>query len=917
MKNAVMLILMTVAGLASAADLPMHRQEFTVTDGLSAIRSVTPVEGNNSIAAARHLPIRNPQILAQVIWVDRAHEFAIADRVAITPDGYGIFAGWYLNNERFSAYVSTGLQSPAWSYRYNTDYSMPVAASNVGYAGTDITLPVLLWDRNSPLYVDQYDFAQGFVCRGVAFSGDGNLLAAVGQSGLNGMLVIYDVTAQDTIFTRAFDIVTALNGVDFAKDGSTVVVSNYGSLLVYNVPDGELLSTLYNYSQNVARVSGDGSLIVIGTFSGTVYLYEWDGSGYDYRWNRSIQHDWVTAVDVSDDGSTVACGTLDFQNNQIAGGKFVMWDADSAEVLIEYDEYGDEVSAVKLSADGRYAVAASWGQYGATFGDVLTCFIRETDVPIFRLQDDNDEPGSLFDAAISDSGHYAVAGGKAVHAREWGNGGMVYSIKINDPLAHDLAAASIEEPGELVQPGESFEPGATFINVGPADESFTANCTITDLESGQVVYTSSFEASNIEPFEAMPVYFNPDYTIPDEGGRFEIEFSADLTGDEDLANNRLSLILRSWHDLKAGAVGSPFDQVTLNWPTTPIASFTNLGSFWETVDVFAAIYDADDNEVYSSVSTIYDLAPYGEESVMFDAWTPDMVGTYRVEFAVDVEDDRFPDDNTSAKYFEVVEEMLYDDGLSDAAYWVDAYPYSTNRKFAQRFVPNIHAPFTITNVRFFIPDVSYNGLFDYVGVTGQTGGLPDTADFLATILNPTLPGQNSWARCDFSAAVDNELPVWAVLHWPDQEGNGPYIGADADPVVDHQSYWYSAQNGWNQWTFHDWMIRMTIESGIGIESDYLAGVPREVMLMPAYPNPFNSTTNLRFAVPNAGIPRLEIYNSLGQSVKKFAEIHYEAGYHTIKWDGRSSAGTELASGVYYFKIELGNQRISQKLTLLK
>ena len=917
MKTVMALILSAVTGLTYAADTPLHRQEYTTIDGLNAVRSITSFEGVSPLTAARRLPIRNPQILAQVLWVDRAHEYAIADRVAITPDGSGMFAGWYLNNERFSAYVSTGLQSPAWSYRYDTDNSMPVAASDIGYVGTDVTLPVLLWDRNSPLYTDQYDFAQGYICRGVAFSGDGNMLAAVGQNGLSGQLVVYDVEAQDTVYTRAFEVVTALNGVDISKDGSTVVVSNYGNLLVYNVPDGELLSTIFNYSQNVARTSGDGSLIVIGTFSATFYLYEWNGTEYEYRWIRPVQDDWVTAVDVSDDGSTVACGTLNFENGQIAGGKFVMWDAESADVLIEYDEYGDEVSAVGLSADGRYAVVASWGQYGGTFGDVLTCFIRDTDIPIFRLEDDIDEPGSLFDAAISDSGNYAVAGGKAVHAREFGNGGMVYSIKINDPLDHDMAIASIDQPGELVEPGESFHPGATFLNVGSAIEDFTAYCTVTDLEDGQIIYTASPVAYNVEPFEAAGISFDPEFTVPVDGGRFEIEFSAEIDGDEDPANNGLSLILRSWHDLKAGAVVSPFDEVTLNWPMTPIASFTNLGSFTEDADILVSVYDSDENEVYSSVSTIFNLPPYGQQSVMFDDWTPDLAGRYRIEFTAQLDDDRYPDDNSCSKYFDVVEEMIYDDGQSDVAYWVGSYPSSSNRKFAQRFNPNYHAPFTINNVRFFIPDVSYNGLLDYVGVTSQAGGLPDTADYLQVISNPSLPGQNNWASCEFSASVENELPLWVVLHWPDQDGTGPYIGADANPVIDNQSYWFSAQNGWNQWSFHDWMIRMTIEPGIGIESDYVAGLPRELQLIPCYPNPFNSTTNLRFAMPVSGTPKLEIFNSLGQLVKRFANANYEAGYHTIKWDGRSDSGTEVASGVYYFKIELGNQRISQKLTLLK
>ncbi|TKJ24590.1 MAG: hypothetical protein CEE42_10185, partial [Promethearchaeota archaeon Loki_b31] len=83
---------------------------------------------------------------------------------------------------------------------------------------------------------------------------------------------------------------------------------------------------------------------------------------------------------------------------------------------------------------------------------------------------DNREQG------ISDSGNYVTAGGKAVHAREFGNGGMIYSIQLHDPLEYDAAVASIDEPGELVMPGEAVTPSATFINVGSNGVGFTTNC---------------------------------------------------------------------------------------------------------------------------------------------------------------------------------------------------------------------------------------------------------------------------------------------------------------------------------------------------------------------------------------------------------------------------------------------------------
>jgi hypothetical protein len=708
-----------------------HTYQFSTDKGSSMVRTETPGGNSYNSATDRHRPFRNPTLLAQVLWVDRAHENAIAEDVAISPDGSDIFAGWWLNNERFSAYVSAGLESPAWAYRQDIDWMLPVAASDNKFAGTASGLPTYLWNHSSPLFFDQIDFPQAYRGNGVSFSGNGNLVASVAVfSSDEAILIVYDWIANDTLFTRSFVPQNGLYGVDFSNDGSTIVVSNYGGLLVYNVPDGDLIGTIYNYSQNTARISGDGSRVIIGTFNGSLFLHEWDGVQYNQAWSINTGHDWVTAVDISNDGSTAAGGTLDFVGGQIGGGKFLLIDSETGDVIIDYDEYGDEVSSVALSATGQYAIASSWGMLDLTYGDVITCFSRDVPVPIFQVLDDVDEVGSIFSVAISDSGQFAAAGGKAVHARTFGNGGMVYSIQIRDPFTNDVAVASIDEPGEFLNPGESAIPTATFINLGTDNASFTAVCTVTDPDTGYIYYESSFDITNLPPNATSVVYFSPDFTML-LAGEYVFSFTANMPGDEDLANNNLSLTVRSWHDIKAQQIIAPFDETTKNWDIIPTAVFRNLGSYYETFDVNAAVYDSNETQVYSEIGTIYGLAPYMEAEVQLLSWTPNENGTYRVEFEAAVPEDFYPDDNLIVKYFEVVNEMIYDDGFPETSIWVNAYPYSINRKFAQRFYPNLPAPFTITNVRFYIGPVNYDGEFDYLAISKESGGLPDTMNFTA------------------------------------------------------------------------------------------------------------------------------------------------------------------------------------------
>jgi hypothetical protein len=910
-------ILLSFSIAWAGGEYPRQTVEYSTFDGHKTVRSVTPGNGFNTASENRHRPIRNPHLLAQVVWVDRNHELAIAANVATSPDGSNIFAGWWLNNQRYAAYASAGLEAPLWRYRQTTPWTMPVAASDRNFSGTGSGLPVYLWDKDSPLFTNQLLLDPGYDGAGVSFSGDGNILAFVSSTTTDAMLTVYDMTAQDTIFTRHFDPAQGLYGVDVSDDGSVVVVSCYSQLNVYEIPSGNFRGGLYNYSQGTAKISGDGSLIANGTFAGSVYLFEWDGIEYSTRWIRATQDDWVTAVDISNDGSTVACGTLDFTGGQISGGKFMMWDADSATVLIDYSEYGDEVASVALSADGRYAIAGSYGQYGTTFGDVVTCFIRDSDVPIFQLLDDLDEPGSVFSVAISDSGHYAAAGGKAVNAREFGNGGMLYSIQVRDPLLNDAAVAAIDTPGEFMALGENIAPTATFINVGSSFASFAVACTVTNLQNNQVIYSAIPDLVNLASFGTEQVAFSPDFVLPSEG-RFRMAFSASLDGDQDTTNDKLELVLRSWHDLQGVSVGSPFDKVTVGWPCIPTVTFKNMGSYTETFDITSSIRDSSGAEVYSAYNTVYDLSPYTQEEVAFDGWIPDVNGQYTIIYNAAMDGDYTPSDNNLTKNFQVVQEMIYDDGSSEMAYWVDAYPNSTNRKFAQFFDPNVTSAFHVTNFRFYQPSNAYTGYFDYAGIAADDGsGFPDTSSLLVKVDNPRLPGPDNWASYDVSLNSDYQ-PLWVVLHWADTEEPGPYVGADNNGHIDQHSYWYSDNNGWNRWLFSDWMIRMTVAEGTdGIGSNYYSGLPEKISLAQNYPNPFNPTTNINFGLPNGSNVKLDIFNTLGQKVRTLTNGYFDAGYHSLMWDGKSDNGSEISSGVYYYRLTAGDFRISRKMTILK
>ncbi|MDP7465166.1 MAG: T9SS type A sorting domain-containing protein, partial [Candidatus Marinimicrobia bacterium] len=89
-------------------------------------------------------------------------------------------------------------------------------------------------------------------------------------------------------------------------------------------------------------------------------------------------------------------------------------------------------------------------------------------------------------------------------------------------------------------------------------------------------------------------------------------------------------------------------------------------------------------------------------------------------------------------------------------------------------------------------------------------------------------------------------------------------------------------------------------------------IPEVYSLSQAYPNPFNPTTTLSFAIPIDSEVSLSVYNLQGREVSTLINTNMDAGYHSIVWDANS-----YASGVYFVKMMAGEYISTQKLMLIK
>jgi hypothetical protein len=101
------------------------------------------------------------------------------------------------------------------------------------------------------------------------------------------------------------------------------------------------------------------------------------------------------------------------------------------------------------------------------------------------------------------------------------------------------------------------------------------------------------------------------------------------------------------------------------------------------------------------------------------------------------------------------------------------------------------------------------------------------------------------------------------------------------------------------------------------KAKHITGIPKSFELFQNYPNPFNPQTQIRYDLPVSGNVRLIIYNILGQKVKVLVEEIQDAGYKSVIWDGKDIDGRDVASGIYFYKIEAQNFVKTKKMVLLK
>ena len=233
------------------------------------------------------------------------------------------------------------------------------------------------------------------------------------------------------------DLTVNVVGIGLSKNDTRLVAAfaqGYRQIWVIDPMTGDIIQDDLPYYDNSPSqdpaLSADGTYLAYADFSGMAYLYKWNGERYEKVWNASIaapgsSSTWGCANAISDDGSLIAIGTLDFVNTSYGyDGSCYLFNNYSNEPIWSYSGCGDEVTQAAMSDDGSLIGFVSWGPIDHTTPDFFL-FRKQSNVPLAELS----TPGSMEHIDISSDGCLCFFGGKAVHCREMGSGSRVYAIR--------------------------------------------------------------------------------------------------------------------------------------------------------------------------------------------------------------------------------------------------------------------------------------------------------------------------------------------------------------------------------------------------------------------------------------------------------------------------------------------------------
>ena len=366
---------------------------------------------------------------------------------------------------------------------------------------------------------------------------------------------------------------------------------------------------------------------------------------------------------------------------------------------------------------------------------------------------------------------------------------------------------------------------------------------------------------------------------------------------------------------------------------------------------------------YKVPSMFADTTHY-EDSVAIDEWYS--VNSYQSDTEPDVELGRFPVNNGQELNNIIDKTIYFEDSLSfknyntDFLFLADKTQAALFEDQANQFINNtVPYNFSIDTVfagQDSIVERTREKLFDAINsgtlfLSYYGHGAPYTwsgyniftVGDVDSLQKNNLPFIFTAAACDQSFDYPNDSSIVRKLLVLDKSGTVAsinstglnYLSLGSNFLNSFYNYLFKNQNASlgeaalqaklsleNQSTSEDAIPRrytllgdpaLKIPFGTIAQVDNSAqNIPENYSLKQNFPNPFNPTTTIRYSIPKAVHITIKVYNIIGQLVATLIDEYKQAGNYEIKFNG-----SNLSSGVYFYRMQAGNFVEAKKLLLVK
>lgn len=521
------------------------------------------------------------------------------------------------------------------------------------------------------------------------------------------------------------------------------------------------------------------------------------------------------------------------------------------------------------------------------------------------------------------------------------------------PPAHDAMVKSINIDNQYL-PGTTFTPEAVLMNFGTNTETFDATCTI--KIGGSTVYEQTCASLTLDPDAEQTVSF-PDYTASASNELFEMTVTTNLSGDLDPSNDSMTKWFNTYttpRDMVLVEIGTgtwcPYcpgaamgaDDLVENGQSVAVIenhngdSFTYPGSdarntYYGISGFPTAVFDGQQQFVGgSNTQSMYDyyLPIYESRIPVNSAYTVGIFGdhsgdVYNLTVRVGKVATTPPYDNVVLQFALTESNILFNwqgqDHLNFVSRTMAPDANGTLLDFSSGDVQDINLSFTMGST--WVPENCELVAFiqnndDKEILQGTKIALPElsplpveltaftsTSSADGVTLNWTTASEINNHGFEVERSYDGN--IFSSIGFVDGQGTTTeihnYTFVDKPAVkADGTLYYRLKQVDLNGQSTYSEILTVKLD------------IPTHYNLSQNFPNPFNPTTTINYAVPQNGPVTIKLYDITGREVATLVNEVKNVGSYKIKFDA-----SKLASGVYIYRMVAKDFVSVKKMSIMK